>query len=305
MGKSTYPLARKVILIGFFINLALTLIKIIAGLLSNSSAIIADGVHSLSDLSTDLVVLGGLAMASRPVDHNHKYGHGKIETLATSMVGITLLVIGAGLLYKGVSSVYLYFSGQLELLQPGFYALYAAITSIIVKYVLFEYTIRVGKQINSKVVIANARHHISDVYTSLGTLVGIGGAIFLGSFWVFLDPLAAIIISFFILHMGFRITKETLSELIETSLPKEKEKEILHLTKSVNGVYNPHELKTRRIGNQIAIDIHIEVKKSLNIEQAHSIATEVEYLLKEKYGDETFISIHTEPLNFPNNEKHS
>jgi cation diffusion facilitator family transporter len=295
MTNASNDRARKVIWLGFVANLLLTLIKLLAGILARSSAMVADAVHSVSDFATDLVVIGSLSVASRPKDHNHKYGHGKVETLATAFVGGVLILVGLGLLYSGSMKIYSVYQGNI-LQQPGMGALYAAIGSIIVKEILFRYTIKVGNQTNSQAVIANAWHHRSDVYSSFGTLLGISGAIFLGQKWVILDPLAAIIVSFFIFKIAIKITRNTLLELIETSLSREHEDEIIELASGVTGVHDPHELKTRKIGNNIAIDIHIKVKNNLNIEEAHNITIDLEKTLRQAYGDETHISIHTEPL---------
>lgn len=288
--------ARKAIWIGFYANLLLTIAKILTGIFAKSSAMIADGVHSVSDFATDLVVLSSLSVAHRPKDHNHKYGHGKVETLATAFVGIVLILVGGGLFYSGTITIINTSQGY-TIEKPGMAALYAAIGSILIKELLFRYTLKIGKESDSSAVKANAWHHRSDVYSSFGTLLGIGGAIFLGSKWTILDPLAAVIVSFFIFKVAFKITRETLLELIETSLPKEHEDEILKIAANVTGVYEPHDLKTRKIGNQIAIDIHIRVQNKLNIEQAHKIAVKLEKTLRSEYGEGTHISIHTEPLN--------
>ncbi len=295
MTKASNDRARKVIWLGFVANLILTLIKLLAGIFARSSAMVADAVHSVSDFATDLVVVSSLSVASRPKDHNHKYGHGKVETLATAFVGGVLILVGLGLLYSGSMKIYSVYQGTI-LKQPGMGALYAAIGSIIVKEILFRYTIKVGNETNSQAVIANAWHHRSDVYSSFGTLLGISGAIFLGHKWVILDPLAAIIVSFFIFKIAIKITRDTLLELIETSLPREHEDEIIKLASGVYGVHDPHELKTRKIGNHIAIDIHIKVDNNLNIEEAHNITIDLEETLRRAYGEETHISIHTEPL---------
>ena len=288
MTKASNDRARRVIWLGFVANLLLTIIKLLAGILAKSSAMVADAVHSISDFATDLVVVSSLSVASRPKDHNHKYGHGKVETLATAFVGVVLIFVGLGLLYSGSMKIYSVYQGSI-LEQPGMGALYAAIGSIIVKEILFRYTIKVGNQAKSQAVVANAWHHRSDVYSSFGTLLGISGAIFLGQKWVILDPLAAIIVSFFIFKIAIKITRDTLFELIETSLPREHEDEIIELASGVNGVHDPHELKTRKIGNHIAIDIHIRVENKLNIEEAHNITIDLEKTLRQAYGEETHI----------------
>ncbi len=295
MSKQRFARASRVIWIGFFANIGLTLVKLLAGILGRSSAMVADAIHSISDFVTDLVIAGSLKVASKPRDGNHKYGHGKVETLATAFVGIVLFSVGVGILYSGTMNIIGHF-GDSPLHRPGMVALYAAIASIVIKEILFRYTLRTGKAVNSSVVLANAWHHRSDVYSSLSTLLGISGAIFLGSQWVILDPIAAIIVSFFIFKSAFFITREALEELVETSLPVKKEKEIIGIAGTVKGVHNPHDLKTRKIGSNIAIDMHIQVQEDLNVREAHDITVKLEQCLREKYGDDTHISVHTEPL---------
>ena len=295
MKHQRHKQANRATWIGFFSNLALTVFKLTAGILGHSSAMIADAIHSVSDFVTDLVVVGSLKVASRPSDGNHKYGHGKVETLATAMVGMVLALVGLGILFSGAKNIYAHF--RIEPLEsPGIIALVAALISILIKELLYRYSLGVGKRINSPVVIANAWHHRSDAYSSIGTVLGIGGAIYLGPRWVILDPLAAILVSFFILKVAFSITRESLAELIETSLPSTQEKEILELAAGVEGVYNPHNLKTRKIGSDIAIDLHINVKRNLNVEEAHNITDELEDRYRRKYGPDTHIAVHTEPL---------
>ncbi len=295
MQKKRFAEANQVVWLGFFSNLALTLLKLVAGILGRSAAMVADAIHSVSDIMTDLVIAGSLKVAAKPRDGNHKYGHGKVETLAAAFVGGVLFAVGAGILYAGVKSIVGHFSGQ-PLSRPGMIAFYAAVLSILIKEFLFRYTLIKGKRVNSNVLVANAWHHRSDVYSSLGTLLGIGGAIFFGPQWVILDPLAAIIVSFFIFRVAFGIIREAIMELIETSLPGQKEDEILSIADQVNGVHNPHDLKTRKIGSNIAIDMHIQVQKDLNVEQAHDITVRLEKRLREAYGKDTHISVHTEPL---------
>lgn len=295
MDVNRSKIATQVTWVGFFTNLFLTILKFIAGILGRSSAMIADAVHSISDFSTDFVIIGSLKVASKPSDHNHRYGHGKVETIATAFVGVVLLIVGAGILYSGINKIleYLKFG---KIASPGIIAFYVAISSIIVKEIVYRYTKYKGKQINSKLIMANAWHHRTDAYSSIGTLAGISGAIFLGPRWTVLDPLAAVIVSIFIFIVSIRILKESVMELIETSLPKSIEKDIIDIASNTNGVFDPHDLKTRKIGSNIAIDIHIRVKKELNIEQAHYISLTLEKNIKNKYGKKTHISIYTEPF---------
>lgn len=295
MKNKRFSKAGKVAWLGFFANLLLTLFKLFAGIFGRSAAMLADAAHSVSDNITDLVIAGSLKIASRPSDGNHKYGHGKVETLAAAFVGTVLFAVGIGILYAGVNKIINHFTVE-PLQRPGMIAFWAAVVSIVVKELLYRYTLIWGKRLESNVLTANAWHHRSDVYSSLGTLAGIGGAIFLGSRWVVLDPIAAVIVSFFIFKIAIRITREALLELIETSLPKKKENEILEIARNVKGVHKPHDLKTRKIGSNIAIDLHIYVEKHLNITEAHNITVCLEKRLRDKYGPETCISVRTEPL---------
>ncbi len=295
MHKKRFSQASRVVWVGFIANVLLTILKFVAGILGRSSAMVADAIHSVSDFITDLVVAGSLRVASRPSDGNHKYGHGKVETLAAAFVGGVLFAVGAGILYSGGNKIIDHFSGD-PIGKPGMVAFYAALLSLAVKEVLFHYTIVTGRRVKSPVVVANAWHHRSDVYSSMATLLGIGGAIFLGPRWVVLDPVAAIVVSFFIFRVAISIMREALMELIETSLPEKKENEILDIAGGVDGVHNPHNLKTRKIGSCIAIDLHIQVRHDLNITQAHDITVRLERRLRERYGEDTHISVHTEPL---------
>lgn len=281
---------------GLIANVLLIGLKFFAGIVGKSSAMVADAIHSVSDLVTDVVVLAGVSVATKPKDRNHHFGHGKVETLSTTFVGVMLFVAGVFILYSGLSLILAFINGE-QIEKPSLIAFYIAIVSIVVKEVMYRYTVFVGKTVNSPVVVANAWHHRSDAFSSIGTLLGIGGAVFLGEKWLFLDPLAAIVVSVFIFKLSVKLTVESLKELIETALPLKTEQEIVSITAAVEGVIEPHNIKTRRIGNNIAIEMHIYVEDSLNITQAHDITRLIERKLKEQFGQDTFISIHTEPYN--------
>lgn len=289
--------ANKITWIGFFSNLILTSFKLIAGIIGNSAAMIADAIHSLSDFATDIVVLVSFRIVSKPPDENHNYGHGKFETLATTIIGVALFFVGAGILYSGGENVYSFIILKKNPESPGIIALIAALISIITKESLYRFTVIIGKEIQSQAVIANAWHHRSDAFSSIGTFLGIGGAILLGHNWRILDPIAAIIVSIFILKTAYDISIGSIKELLEESLDDNTNKNILKIIENVEDVKSPHELKTRRVGNKIIIDIHIKVKNALNIVEAHNINNEIEAQIKEKYGDNTIINIHTEPEN--------
>lgn len=285
---------RKITLWGTAVNLLLTVFKIVAGVLGRSAAMIADGVHSLSDLLSDIVVLIFTHISSKGKDRDHSFGHGKFETLATLIVSTILVAAGANLMANGVSSIIGVFNGEV-IPKPGYIALIAAAISIIAKEILYHATVKIGREQSSNVVIANAWHHRSDAFSSIGSLVSICGAIFLGDRWAILDPLASCIISVVIVVVAVRMAIPSLAELLETSLPEEIEQDIKTIAMSINGVDDIHELKTRRNGISFIIDAHIAVNPNLSIVEAHDIATNVEEALLAKYGRETQINIHVEP----------
>ena len=289
--KSIY----KVTWIGSVVNFLLLVFKFVAGVLGHSSALVADAVHSLSDFVTDIIVIVFVKISGKPEDKDHRYGHGKYETLATALIGLALFAMGVGLLVGGATKVSEVLKGA-TLPAPSMIALVAAAVSIISKEILYRYTVIVGKRLNSQAVIANAWHHRSDAFSSIGTLVGIGGAIFLGERWRILDPIAAIVVSAFIIKVSIDLIKPAVEELLERSLPEEIEKQILNIIESYPEVSSPHHLRTRRIGNHIAIEIHLRMDGQTTLENAHTVASMVEKRLKEEFGPDTHVGIHMEPI---------
>ena len=285
---------RRITVVGAIVNIILTIFKIIAGALGRSAAMIADGIHSLSDLLSDIVVLVFTHISSKGKDKNHSFGHGKFETMATLIVSVILVAVGAKLMADGVASIIGVMNGN-SIPLPGSIALWAAIGSIIIKEILYHATIRTARRTNSPVVLANAWHHRSDALSSIGALAGIAGAMILGEKWTILDPIASCCISIAIIVVAVKMSLPSLAELLETSLPDEIEKDIISIAGSVQGVENIHELKTRRNGISYIIDAHIVVDPHISVTEAHNIATEVENALREKYGSETQINIHIEP----------
>lgn len=223
----------KVTLVGSLVNILLVVCKFAAGFGGKSAAMIADAVHSLSDLITDLIVIVFVRISSKPEDKGHDYGHGKYETLATFLIGAALLAVGVGICWSGIESIISFAKGE-ALQSPGWIALAAAIVSVVSKEILFHYTRLVGKRCNSPAVIANAWHHRSDAFSSIGTAVGIGGAILLGESWRVLDPLAAVIVSFFIVQVAVKQLKACIDELLERSLPDDIEQEITQTVLSLD-----------------------------------------------------------------------
>lgn len=285
---------RSITIWGAVVNIALTVAKIVAGVVGRSAAMIADGIHSLSDLLSDIVVLVFTHISSKGKDRDHSFGHGKFETLATLIVSIILVVVGAKLMSGGIKSIISVVNGEV-IPKPGYIALAAAVISIAAKEILYQATVKVGKEVNSPVVVANAWHHRSDALSSIGALLGIGGAIILGDKWTILDPIASCCISIAIIVIAVKMALPSLSELLETSLPEDIEAEIVRTASEISGVRDIHELKTRRNGISFIIDAHITVDPSISIVEAHDIATNVEEALQLKYGNETQISIHMEP----------
>lgn len=286
--------ARKVTWVGFAVNMVLTVLKIIAGFLGKSTAMIADGIHSLSDFITDLFVIVFIGISGKEKDEDHRYGHGKYETFATLLISLALIFVGIGIFWSGLSKIIQVINGGV-LEQPTYLALFAAIISIISKEALFWYTKIAGDRINSSAVIANAWHHRSDAFSSIGTALGISGAIFLGETWRILDPIAGVIVSFFILKVAFELGMPSIHELLEKSLPLETEKSIIETIEAHPDVIFQHNLKTRKIGNIFAIDVHIKLDKDISFVKSHDVATEIEVSLREKFGEKTVTNIHTEP----------
>ena len=286
----------RVTFVGFVVNLVLSIVKLIAGLVGRSGAMVADAVHSFSDLATDVVVIAFARISAKPRDPGHDYGHGKYETLATIIISLALAVVGAGILVDSIERIRIVLDGGL-LPRPGVIALVAAVVSIIVKEILYRYTVRVGRQIQSPSVIANAWHHRSDALSSLGTLVGIGCAYFLGSKWRIADPVAALLVAVFIFKIAFDLIRNGLGELLEQSLPEDVEEEILHIVTANPEVREPHNLRTRRIGASIAIEVHVRMDGRMTVEHSHDLTVEIERRLRERFGEETMIASHVEPIN--------
>ena len=286
---------RHVTLWGALGNLLLLIFKFFAGIMGHSAAMIADAVHSLSDFLTDIVVMIFVRISSKEEDENHHYGHGKFETLATVIIGIVLVAVGLGIMKNGITSIIEVTKGN-TIKAPGIIALVAAIVSIIVKEILYRYTVIKGKKLDSPSVVANAWHHRSDAFSSIGTTLGIGGAILLGNKWTILDPIAAVVVSVFILKVAYQLTKAGLDELLEKSLPKEIEKKIIEILLSFNEISSPHHLRTRRIGKSYSIEVHIRMNGEMSLYDAHQITVDIEKKLKEELHKDIFINIHMEPV---------
>ena len=286
----------KVTIVGSVANAALMAIKFVAGILGHSSAMIADAVHSLSDFATDLIVLVLVHISAKPQDASHDYGHGKYETMASFIVGLALVAAATGIMMSGGSKLVDWFHGA-QLQSPGRLALWAALLSILVKELLYQYTVRHGKQINSQALVANAWHHRSDALSSIGAAIGIGGAILLGDRWTVLDPIASIVVGLMLVKVAVTLLRSSMGELTESSLSADVEQEIESIICSFPDVSQPHNLRTRRIGNRIAIEAHVRMDGTLPLTLVHERASSIERAIKQRFGSETHVTLHMEPIN--------
>ena len=285
----------KVTLIGSAGNAALLTFKFIAGVMGHSSAMIADAVHSLSDFVTDLLVLVFVSISAKPQDQSHDYGHGKFETIASFLIGLALVAAATGIVVSGSSKLWDWWCGE-QLESPGWIALWAALLSILIKELLYQYTARKGKALDSQVMVANAWHHRSDAFSSIGAAIGIGGAIWLGQRWTVLDPVASIVVGLMLVKVAYELLKTSVGELTERSLSVETEQEIVEIIQSFGDVQEPHNLRTRRIGNRIAIEVHVRMDGQLPLTIVHERATTIERKLKERFGEKTHVTLHMEPI---------
>lgn len=283
-----------VTLVGSVVNIVLTVFKILAGVMGRSTAMIADGIHSLSDLLSDIIVIVFVKISSKERDKNHDYGHGKFETFATLIISLMLIVVAANLMSGGIGKIKAILGGA-QVSSPGMIAFWAAVASIVFKEALYHYTIIQGKALNSPMMIANAWHHRSDAMSSIGSLIGIGGAIFLGNKFVILDPVTGCVISIFIFVMAVRMSVPAIKELLDVSLPDEVEDRIEATAKTIPGVIELHELKTRREGPGIIMEGHLVLHSDISLKEAHNISKKVEESLRKEFGPETQISLHLEP----------
>ena len=285
----------RVTLTGSVVNLLLVGLKAVAGVAGHSAAMISDAVHSLSDFVTDIVVLVFVRISARPQDDDHDYGHGKYETIATLFIGLALAAAAIGIVVSGAQELAAWLQGE-DLQAPGMLALWAALASIVVKEILYQYTRIKGKKLDSPALEANAWHHRSDALSSIGAAIGIGGAILLGKRWTVLDPLASIVVGAMLVKVAWDLLGPSFSELTDSSLPANTENEMLEIIRSVDGLEDPHNLRTRRRGKRIAAEVHIRMDGTRTLAEAHEKASEVERRFRERFGPESHIIIHMEPL---------
>ena len=278
-----------------FVNMALLAFKLVAGIVGRSGAMVADAVHSASDFATDIVVLAFMKLSSKPKDACHKYGHGKYETVASIIIALALGAVGVGICIDGAEKIAAVVRGE-QIARPEFIALIAAVVSIATKEWLYRYTVKVGDKTESSAVVANAWHHRSDALSSVGTLIGIGCAYLLGGVWTIADPIAAIVVAAMILKVAIDLLRKGFDELVDGSLPADVEKEIVRIITEDAAISHPHNLRTRRIGSTIAIEVHIRVDGDMSVRESHSLTESIERRLRERFGQGTIVSIHVEPI---------
>ena len=273
----------KVTLVGSAGNMALLTFKFIAGIVGHSSAMIADAVHSLSDFITDIIVIAFVRISAKPQDESHDYGHGKFETMASFFIGLALIAAATSIIVSGALKIFDWLKGE-QLEAPGMLALWAALLSVLCKEVLYRYTVIRGKSLSSQALIANAWHHRSDALSSIGTTVGIAGALLLGQRWTVVDPLASVVVGGMLVKVAVSLLRTSIGELTDCSLPQDTEQEIEDIIRSFPDVAEPHNLRTRRIGNNVAIEVHIRMNGDLSLRHTHDRATAIEKKLKERFG---------------------
>lgn len=286
----------RVTLMGSVVNLLLLVFKFVAGVLGHSAAMIADAVHSLSDFVTDLIVIVFVKISSKPEDADHAYGHGKYETLASCIIGLALIVVGVMMGYNATVKIVDVVRNGTELASPGIIALAAAVLSIVLKEWMFHLTRKVAREVDSPAVEANAWHHRSDALSSVGTAIGIGGAVLLGSKWAVLDTIAALVVSVFIVVQAAKILSDAIGQLMEKSLPRDVEQRICEIVYEEEGTSDIHHLRTRKIGSQISIELHVRMNGYLTLREVHDKSIAIEKRLRAAFGDSTYINLHVEPL---------
>ncbi len=278
---------RSITIRGIFLNIFLMVIKLISGILVKSSALIADGVHSLSDLATDFVVLIGTRLSSRPADKTHPYGHGKLETIASLIIALTLFIISLGIIWSAGISIYRH-----EHSFPGYLVLVVAGVSVISKEILFFITRKIARITQSTVLYANAWHHRSDSLSSVAVLLG-GVASLLG--WGHADQVAAVVVGFMIIGVSGKIFFEGFLELSEHSADSESIEKVEMVLSKEKNISSWHRLRTRKLGAELCVDVHVLVDPVLSVQESHDISMRIEEEIEKELSRPVSILVHVEP----------
>lgn len=276
----------KVTIVGIVANLVLVALKIYAGVIGKSQALVADGIHSLSDLLSDFIVLFGLKWGSQAADENHPFGHGRIETLSSMIIGVLLIGAGIGIVFNSVTVLY-----EHQVAQPTLFTLFIAFVSIAIKEAMYWYTLIAGRKMKSMLIIANAWHHRTDALSSVAVLIGIGG-VYLNPNWYLADSLASLFVTYFILRVGGQMVWQALKEVVDTAPDKKVLEQIKSVAQEVDGVLNAHDIHARFSGGQIFSEIHIVVDPEITVRKGHAIADKVEETVIEKVDDLVRVIVH-------------
>jgi cation diffusion facilitator family transporter len=288
-AKKRHQVTKKVTLVGALVNGILAFLQISSGLLGNSQALLADGVHTLSDLGSDFIVLMATTQSAKPADKEHPYGHGRIETLASVLLGLVLIGVGVGVGFRGFNSVF-----SLNQISPEPFTIFFAVIAILSKEGLYRYTLKASKHIHSTLLETNAWHHRSDALSSIIVLCGIAAQM-IGV--PYMDSFAAAIVALMISIMGYKLARKALDELIDTSLDSELVKNIQHTIEKKESVKDVHSLRTRSMGGQGYIDAEIRVNPRLTVSEAHHIAFSLEQQIKTELPKIIDVGIHVDPLS--------
>jgi cation diffusion facilitator family transporter len=287
-GQARYREMRKVTLIGSVVDLLLGVFKILVGWIASSQSLIADGVHSLSDLATDFVVLYAAKHGSREADEEHPYGHGRIETLATAGLGVALVLVAIGIAWDATSRLF----EPERLFQPGIWALVVALLSVVLKEWIYHYTMRVAKRVKSAMLEANAWHSRTDAISSIVVVIGVGGTM-LGL--DYLDAIAAVGVALMVAKIGWDLGWESLHELADRALEQERVEKIRKAILAVDGVRHLHLLRSRKVGHEALVDVHVQVDPWLSVSEGHMIAIAVEEAAKSSLDEVTDVTVHIDP----------
>ena len=288
-ADSKERIVRKVTWVGLLVNLFLAAIKFIAGIYGKSQALVADAIHSLTDLTTDIAVIAGSHYWSRPPDENHPYGHRRLETLVTVFIGVVLIAAGVGIGWKAISTLQ-----ERQVATPGWIAVFAALVSIVCKESVYRWTAITGRRVKSPALAANAWHHRTDALSSLPVLIAVAGARIFPS-WSFLDRVGAVIVSIFILHASIKIIWPGLSELVDVGAPTETRKRIGDIALKNEGVLQVHDIRTRYISTSIQVDLHIVVEGSITVREGHAIADDVKERIIDAIPEVLDVIVHVDP----------
>jgi len=289
-----YGAGLKATVVGIVVNALLIVLKLAGGVLGASAAVIADAAHSFSDVITDIGVFISLKYISKPADATHAYGHGRVETAISFLMGLAIVFTGLGIMRSGAYAVVEALRGIYPV-RPGGIALFVGFASVLSKEALFHYTRVVARKSGSRTLEANAWHHRSDALSSVGTVIGVGGAYFLGERWTVLDPVAAVVISVLVVKVGLSIGWSAFEELTDASLSGHAREKVEKAISGVEGVEGAHKIRTRSLGRYVTVDAHVLVDPAISVREGHDIATRVESAVRESLGNAAFVTIHIEP----------